>query len=1036
MVNKNHSVLDAWITVEQLSEGSISRKDKSYNLLYRPVQDWKQFFTTYIEQQIRKDPFARSKKSKPGIVMYFGIFDFEEVVEILRKKYKIKKTNEDIAKSEKFTIALYFNRELKFLDDFLFLTSSGYIRNKGDFPEDLRKVENEFKEILNRRFEENFNGMFNELYTRYNVTLDNFRYKYLTDIENGDTNLHSFFISDLNRAKQLNNRNLNQYINGFTGTKINLDSNKNSELFNPTVFEEEVMQPKYYPLGRFPSNTAFALSFMQQAAVNLALNQKNSILSVNGPPGTGKTTLLKDIFADLIVQQAIEIVSSAKKNVDRTIVCKDNYKFGRLPASIACKNIIVASSNNGAVQNIVNELPKIKEIDEKFIEDIQNVNYFTYISNCHLEKKYVDNRYEVNPTFKGHNNWGTFSIEGGKASNMEQLNLTIELIIKDLKENYIPEPQVYEEFKNLYKTASLERQNMQQLSEKYYKLRKLKPELTQKEQHLKQKEQAKKRVLDEFLNDTDRKMDELQVELNKLNNENLVTANQIAELDLNRAQAERNYALIQSKKLSFLWLQKLFFRAKVDRYFLQLTNANEELKQLLINRNGLLKLNQRNEQTIHSIKNVLQKLTNEKQSKVVQFNNWITAETEKLNKLKNQIRELENELVNQGIKGLQFDLPYEELQKSNPWFTEKFRELQTKLFIQALKVRKQFLYDNVNHLFASKIIWNSRSEYESSRETGQLILREAWHWINFTIPVISTTFASFNRMFHAIDESSLGYLFIDEAGQALPQASVGAIFRSKKVVVVGDPSQIKPVLTLDSNVLNLIGGHFKVNDKFVSSDASTQTLTDAASQFGYYKTEDDWVGVPLWVHRRCNEPMFSISNTISYNGLMVQGKEKNEAKGKAVWIDVKGNARDKYVKEQSDTLKSLINLQLTKTPELANEIYVITPFRNVANRLIKDLDQIHFTKREEGRVINVGTVHTFQGKEAKMVYLVLGADTNSKGSATWAVSEPNIMNVAATRAKEEFYIIGDKQLYASLGSRVAYETIKIIDAYQVQIIEK
>ena len=40
------------------------------------------------------------------------------------------------------------------------------------------------------------------------------------------------------------------------------------------------------------------------------------------------------------------------------------------------------------------------------------------------------------------------------------------------------------------------------------------------------------------------------------------------------------------------------------------------------------------------------------------------------------------------------------------------------------------------------------------------------------------------------------------------------------------------------------------------------------------------------------------------------------------------------------------------------------------------------------------------------------------------------MNVAATRAKEEFYIIGDKQLYALLGSRVADETIKIIGKYK------
>lgn len=39
------------------------------------------------------------------------------------------------------------------------------------------------------------------------------------------------------------------------------------------------------------------------------------------------------------------------------------------------------------------------------------------------------------------------------------------------------------------------------------------------------------------------------------------------------------------------------------------------------------------------------------------------------------------------------------------------------------------------------------------------------------------------------------------------------------------------------------------------------------------------------------------------------------------------------------------------------------------------------------------------------------------------------MNVAATRAKEEFYIVGEKQLYATLGSRVADETIKIIGKY-------
>ncbi|MFP5303901.1 AAA family ATPase, partial [Cobetia sp. SIMBA_158] len=75
----------------------------------------------------------------------------------------------------------------------------------------------------------------------------------------------------------------------------------------------------YYPLGRFPTNPDYALSFMQQAAVNLALNDKNDIRSVNGPPGTGKTTLLKDVFADLVVQQALAMSKLSNKVVQGSL---------------------------------------------------------------------------------------------------------------------------------------------------------------------------------------------------------------------------------------------------------------------------------------------------------------------------------------------------------------------------------------------------------------------------------------------------------------------------------------------------------------------------------------------------------------------------------------------------------------------------------------------------------------------------------------------------------------------------------------------
>ncbi|WP_338527874.1 AAA domain-containing protein [Bacillus sp. MAG717A] len=162
---------------------------------------------------------------------------------------------------------------------------------------------------------------------------------------------------------------------------------------------------------------------------------------------------------------------------------------------------------------------------------------------------------------------------------------------------------------------------------------------------------------------------------------------------------------------------------------------------------------------------------------------------------------------------------------------------------------------------------------------------------------------------------------------------------------------------------------------------------------------------------------------------MVQGKNEDEVQGTSEWLHSVGKANDKYVNEQAELLKKQITERLQANTDLADDIYVISPFRNVAYQIARVLDEIRFTKRKEGKPINVGTVHTFQGREAKIVYFVLGADSNSSGAAKWAVSAPNIMNVAATRAKEEFYIIGDKKLYASLGSDVANKTISIINDY-------
>ncbi|WP_010305000.1 DEAD/DEAH box helicase [Kurthia senegalensis] len=452
----------------------------------------------------------------------------------------------------------------------------------------------------------------------------------------------------------------------------------------------------------------------------------------------------------------------------------------------------------------------------------------------------------------------------------------------------------------------------------------------------------------------------------------------------------------------------------------QLKQCKDLMRQSKSNKESIQEKLKHNFDEMKEISLTLQKIKQD-------FSEWVEKNTHTIQQLQERITKLNDELVQQGRPFIDFSQSYEQLQKSNAWYSTDFRKMQSELFILALGVRKQFLYENHKSLKGAINVWE-RQPATIGKVNGDELITASWQWINFTVPVISTTFASFGRMFKNLHVDTVSNLFIDEAGQALPQASVGAVFRSKRIFAVGDPSQIKPVLTIPPSILTLISRHHDVNEKFISANASTQTIVDDASQFGYFKNKEEWIGIPLWVHRRCNDPMFTISNEISYNGLMVQGKDADSI-GKAKWLHVEGKAIDKFVKEQAVRLKEEIQKMIEIDPKLKDDIYVISPFRNVAKKLENELNEINFVKKKGNKCVNVGTVHTFQGKEAKIVFFVLGADNDSRGAASWAVSEPNLMNVAVTRAKEQFYIIGDKKLYADLKSDVADKSIAILEAH-------
>lgn len=1052
-MDRKRDIIDAWITIEQLAEGTIDTRNKRY-LSFESLKDrdYKQLFEQFIEKQAKKlkdqkGYNTKTKEDKFGLVVFFDIFDFQEVIDILRKRYKISSAYEETRKTKKFTFALYFDKNLNFLREKLFFTISGYIRYKKELPEDFHKSERQLRDDLASRFEnDDFNDCFNHIFKLYKVPQNQCRYAFLENLENDDVNLHSFYIDDLNNAKLLRTKNLEQYFGEYTGNKINLNSNKESVDFNGNIFEE-ILQPKNYPLGRFPSEPDHKLSFMQQIAVNIVLNENETMLSVNGPPGTGKTTLLRDVIAEHVVIQAKEICGLTRKELKKNLLCKTNKLIGMLPYRISDKNIVVASSNNGALKNVVNELPQLKEIANEFQDVIKEVDYFWKIANESTDNKKSNQKLDETDDV-AEENWGVFSTEGGNLHNQRQLFKKLQSMDYVLKNNYVSNPMVYKEFESLYTELALERSQRQN----YYETIKKFPELINEYHSLLEKYNREEKEKSEALKHA---VENYTIQLTNLlgNSKSEIALFKKLEQKLEKVQQDfekikEEQQQLFTQKPRLLRLRKFLKNDHVHRYLEELDRKQKEEKKLSLEKIDYeIKLKQK----MQMIENYQVEIRNvEKYQKELTtiFDKWQQNKINELDKLKKEIEQIRKWQKEADFEELDLSQPYEELQTSNPWFTKEFRIKQSKLFFKALEVRKQFLYENRESFSTAWRTFKSPDK-NGSTENDLKKVQESWQWVNFAIPVISTTFASFRKMFTNIEEEGISNLFIDEAGQALPQASVGAIFRSKKILVVGDPSQIKPVLTVDPNVLNLIRKNYRVSEHFISSNASTQTIIDNIGKYGFKNSVQKWRGIPLWVHRRSKDPMFTIANELSYDGLMVHGNPPKEIQGKGRWIDITGTANDKFVQEQATyvkkEIKKIMDKEDNKTMDKEDddkpmdkednktknkkEIYVITPFKNVAYKLERELNSINFVKRENGKAVNVGTVHTFQGKEAEIVFLVLGADNRSRGAAEWVVSEPNLINVAATRAKSEFYIVGDKKLYSQLGSEVATKTIELLEQY-------
>ncbi len=756
--------------------------------------------------------------------------------------------------------------------------------------------------------------------------------------------------------------------------------------------------PTQPPAGAWPS--PYPLAFSQQLAVNEIWRRhadQAGIFAVNGPPGTGKTTLLRDVVAAVVTHRAGRLIRHedeifAGKNM--LILGDDRYPYYPLHPAIKGSSIVVASANNGAVENISLELPGADAVPE----------------SVHRESDYFA---DLVSELIGKPGWGLLAARLGNKGNRNTF----------MKVFWWRKPEENKDTPLLPPdTFTPQRGEGLAYHLRLIKTGKRKPAISWDKAKLnfkqaQEREEAIRQQLIDYAT-LDQQIDEIHQRILEKRDARILSADQLT-------QAQEALAKIQVKKIEH--------QASYAEWSGQLEAAGKRLEQHGSHKPTFLdwistwgrahrewreryhRLTQESDH-LRAKMGVYQTERDALERKEKEAEKSVTDQTRQLQEIDRALSEMHLELIStqarsEEAKSALGDVwpdPHasdEVREKSAPWADGAWQKARQALFLAALDVHRAFIEHHPEPFISNiNLVSNWLQGKNLSEEQAELALNS----LTLVVPVISTTFASVPRMFKRIGREAIGWLLIDEAGQALPQQAAGAIWRAARTVVVGDPKQLEPVSGIAKVVEGALAQHYGVSACWWPGMVSAQILADHTMDLGTLLPDPDngqvWVGCPLRVHRRCDDPMFTVSNAVAYDGLMVHGKKAVPLPlPESCWIDVEGKACEgNWIAEEGEAVRRLLSGLRDSHGVKPDNIFLVSPFKDCAQKLSQLASELGFDTQK------TGTVHTTQGKEASIVIFVLGGNVQRPGAKSWAASRPNLLNVAVSRAKQRLYVIGNR----------------------------
>lgn len=811
--------------------------------------------------------------------------------------------------------------------------------------------------------------------------------------------LNSFIADDLLRIEDaVRGGNVGAGVNSYLADTASIPADTRVDVRARPEDVVARVAPSRIPGGRWPTSVDRPLVVSQQFAVNQIMGKfasESGVFAVNGPPGTGKTTMLRDVLAAIVVDRAQRIVDlrvahptdAFAERTDRVpLRPKYTATVHWLRPELTGSEIVVATAGNKAAANITEEIPGIGAV-RGAEEAACDADYFTELASNVL----------------GADAWGLIAAKLGKRSNRIAFVKHFWWGDPAGKDNDSgrDRPEPIKGMKEILDDAAAHPLTADIWAES---VRRFKEARTEVDRLAAERQQAA-----EVIARITKRQAELPALQSVVKTARAQTARHAADLAAAQdqlADAEEKAGKAgtacdeHAKRQPNFWVSlSTFFRAgrewhkKADQLDKALDNAKAAADSL------------RSAVAFHKAA--------AGQAGIAQRQHEVALENAMY-----EIAALERRLA-QARARWPGRLPYrpdfatdEEFQLCASWADAAYTEARNQLFLEALRLHKTFilgaqprLRDNLDVAMAVL-----REGLRLPTETLQMV----WRSFFLVVPVVSTTFASLPRLFRGLGREAFGWLFIDEAGQATPQQVLGGIWRARHSVIVGDPQQLEPIVSLPLSAQHALRRNNQADEQWTPENTSAQRIADRLARFGTSLPEPDgnarvWVGAPLRVHRRCERLMFGISNDIAYGGdLMIYGTQVNgDYPGHSAWIDVRGTSSDNWVPDEGKALSELFE-ELRRDGVGPGDIRVISPFRDAvrgAEEIARHRFDWSFVKD------NVGTVHTVQGQESNVIILVLGSAPRKTRAREWAAKTPNLLNVAVSRAKRRLYVIGNRALW-------------------------